>query len=267
MEFNKLFKKNKPIIGMVHLRSLPGSPRFDGDIDGIYEQAEWEAQTLAEAGVDGFIVENQNDEPYQIGEPVPEQFAIMAAIVGRLRKQVEIPIGVNVQFNAWQAEIAMAYACKADFMRVEVFVDTVLMAQGTVQPCAAGLTRLRKALGAENVMLWTDIQTKYTQNILPQPLTQSAQDAEASGSDCLIVTGAATGMATPLDAVGEVKAVSQLPVVVGSGTNFDNVLDVLKVADGVIIGSALKEGGNASNKVSAQAAKAFMDKVDRYRSK
>jgi membrane complex biogenesis BtpA family protein len=167
-------------------------------------------------------------------------------------------VGVNVQFNAWQAEIAIAHTCGASFVRVEVFVDTVISAQGMVHPCSAEITRYRKQLGASGVYLWADIQTKYTANLIPQSLTQSAIDAQNSGADALIVTGAATGQATPLDSVGEVKQACGLPVFVGSGTNIQNVAQTLKVADGVIIGSALKEGGKAENTVSEQAVKDFM---------
>jgi membrane complex biogenesis BtpA family protein len=243
MTLTSLFANHPPIIGMVHLLPLPGSPGYGGDIEAIYEQAEWEAETLANAGVDGFIVENLNDEPYLVG--------------------ANVPVGVNVQFNAWQAELAIAHTCGADFVRVEVFVDTVVMAQGTVQPCSAQLTRYRRALGAEGVQLWADVQTKYTANLVSQPLSQSAIDAKAAGAEALIVTGAATGQATPLEAVAEVKQVVDLPVLVGSGTNIENVRQVLATADGAIVGSSLKEDGSAKNRVSKAATEAFMQAARR----
>ena len=258
MSFATLFTNRKPIIGMVHLLPLPGSPGYREDIDAIYEQAEWEAETLAQAGIDGFIVENLNDEPYLIGESLPEQLALMAGITRLVSRKANVPVGVNVQFNAWQAELAIAHTCGADFVRVEVFVDTVVMAQGLVHPCSAQLTRYRRTLGAQGVQLWADIQTKYTANLVSQPLTQSAIDAKNSGADALIVTGAATGQATPLEAVAEAKQVVDLPVLVGSGTNIDNVRQVLATADGAIVGSSLKEGGSAENKISKTATEAFM---------
>ena len=258
MTFSSLFSNQKPIIGMVHLLALPGSPDYAGDIDAIYEQAEWEAETLAQAGIDGFIVENLNDEPYLVGEPLPEQLALMAGVTRLISRKANVPVGVNVQFNAWQAEMAIAHTCGADFIRVEVFVDTVVMAQGLVHPCSAPLTRYRQALGARGVQLWADVQTKYTTNIVSQPLTQSAIDAKNAGADALIVTGAATGQATPLEAVAEVKQVVDLPVLVGSGTNIENVRQVLTIADGAIVGSSLKKDGSARNKISKAATEAFM---------
>jgi membrane complex biogenesis BtpA family protein len=258
MDLSTFFKQPKPIIGMLHLLPLPGSPRFEGDIKVIYQRAEWEASILADAGLDGIIVENFGDEPYLIGKPTSAQLALMAAITRQVSRSVSIPVGVNVQFNAWQAELAIAYACGATFIRVEVFVDTAISAQGLIQPCSAQITRYRKALDAESVALWADVQTKYTTNFLSQSLMQSALDAEAAGADALIVTGAATGQATPLEAIAEAKQAVSIPVIAGSGTTIENVADVLTVADGAIVGSALKEGGHASNRVSPDAAKAFM---------
>jgi membrane complex biogenesis BtpA family protein len=253
-----LFEGQKPIIGMVHLLPLPQSPGFAGSLDAIHARAESDATALIEAGVQGLIIENFGDEPYLIGEPTPAQLATMAAVASSIRAKTDLPLGINVQFNAWQAEIALAYACRAQFVRVEVFVDSVLSAQGSVAPCSAQITRYRKMLGAGDIQLWADVQTKYTRNMLAQPLTQSAHDAQLAGADALIVTGAATGQTTPLDAVAEVKTVVDIPVLVGSGTTAKNVAEVLAQADGAIVGSALKEGGQASNPVSPERAGAFM---------
>ena len=256
-----LFGNQKPIIGMVHLLPLPETPQFGGSVDDIYARAETDAKTLIEAGVHGLIIENFGDEPYLIDEPTPAQLALMASVTNTIRQMTALPLGINVQFNAWQAEIAIAYTCRAQFVRVEVFVDTVLSAQGMVSPCSAQITRYRKTLGATNIQLWADIQTKYTQNLLPQSLQQSARDAQLAGADVLIVTGAATGQTTPLEAVAEVKQVVDLPVLVGSGASIKNIGAVLAQADGAIVGSALKEGGHAHNPVSRERASVFMAAV------
>ncbi|MEM6283654.1 MAG: BtpA/SgcQ family protein [Chloroflexota bacterium] len=261
MTFSHLFSDQKPVVGMVHLLPLPQTPGFSHSIDDIYERAAQDADALHQAGIDALIVENFGDEPYLIGEPTAPQLALMAGVTTLIRQQVNCPVGVNVQFNAWEAEIALAYACRADFVRVEVFVDTVLMAQGTVQPCAAQIQRYRHALGAMHVQVWADVQTKYTQNIVPQAISQSAIDAQNAGADALIVTGVGTGQATPLDAVREVKSSVDLPVLVGSGTNLETLAETFEVADGAIVGSALKADGNAANAVSVERASAFMQRV------
>ena len=261
MSFASHFTDGPPIIGMVHLLALPETPHFNGRLEAIYTQAEQDARALVEAGIDALIIENFGDEPYYNGEPTAAQFATIAHITTRIRQMTDMPIGINVQFNAWQAEVALAYACDAQFIRVEVFVDTVISAQGQVAPCSAQIMRYRRALGASDMQIWADIQTKYTQNILSQPITQSAIDATQAGADALIVTGGATGQQTPLSVVQEVKTVTTLPVLVGSGTTLDSLGDVLRIADGAIVGSALKKDGNAANPVSRKRTQAFMQKA------
>jgi membrane complex biogenesis BtpA family protein len=265
MTTSDLLASNRPIVGMIHLLALPEAPGYQNSLDAIYERALREAAALEDAGVDALIVENFGDEPYLIGELSPVQLALMAAVTRDIIRTVSLPVGVNCQFNAWQSEVAVAHACKADFIRVEVFVDTVVMAQGQVLPCSAQILRYRHQLDANNISLWADIQTKYTRTLLPQSIEQSALDAQAAGADVLIVTGAATGQSTPLDIVAQVKKVAHIPVVVGSGTTAANASQVLRVADGAIVGSALKVDGKAENEVSAEATRKFMDVVHQGR--
>ncbi|MEM3658399.1 MAG: BtpA/SgcQ family protein [Candidatus Hadarchaeum sp.] len=254
---NILFGDKKPIVGMVHLLPLPGSPRFNGDLDKIYSQALWEARVLQDAGVDAIIVENFNDVPYRISDPELVDFALMAAITREVKNMVRIPVGVNVQFNAWRSELAIACACGADFIRVEVFVDTVITAQGIVLPCSSEIMRYRRSLDSK-VQIWADVQTKHSASLIPKALTQSAIEAQEAGADAIIVTGEATGKATPLESIIEVKKVVTVPVLAGSGTNLENVAQVLKHADGVIVGSFLKEDGMVTNPVSPERARLFV---------
>lgn len=258
MKYLDLFSHKKPIIGMVHLLPLPGTPKFDGNLDAIYKRAEWEAGVLEKKGVDGIIIENYGDEPFDTGEPTPDQLALMAAITYQITQEVNIPVGVNVHFNAWRAEMALAYACKADFVRVEVFVDIVVTGQGIIEPCSAKVTRYKKNLEAKGVYLWADVHPKFSRNLIPMSIVESAVMAEAAGADLLIVSGHVTGQATPLQDVIDVKKAVDLPVVVGSGTNIKNVNDVLAVADGAIVGSVLKEKGDVYNRVSPEAVEAFL---------
>jgi hypothetical protein len=262
--FESVFRSPTPIIGMVHLLPLPGSPGFAGDIRNIYRRAREDAEILCDTGVDALIVENLGDEPYRVGEPEGAQLALMAGVSREIRHHVDVPMGINVQFNAWQAEIDIAYAVEADFIRLEVFVDSVISAQGYVPPCSAEAMRRRKSLGADMLFL-ADIQTKYTRNLLEQPIEQSAKDAEAAGADALIVTGAGTGQATPLGEVEKVRSIASIPVLVGSGTSLENLETTMNTADGAIVGSALKEGSSAMNPVSRENTAAFMNRAEKIR--
>ena len=70
-------------------------------------------------------------------------------------------------------------------------------------------------------------------------------------------------------ATGELKqakdAVGDTPVFANTGVNIDNVAEVLKIADGCVIGSHLKVDGNTWNNIDKARVKRFMDKVRKLR--
>lgn len=258
--FRDCFETRQPAIGMVHLLPLPGSPGYRGNLDLIYERARDDAVALRDAGFDGMLVENFGDEPYLAGAVRLETATCMAAIAKEIAGLISVPLGINVQFNAWKDELAIAMAVQASFTRVEVFVDTSLSSLGLVPPCAAEFCRYRHDLDL-SVLAFADIHTKYTRSLYPSDLETSARRATEAGADALIVTGEATGKATPLDAVEVVKSATSLPVLVGSGVQSLTVGAILKRADGLIVGSSIKEGKNASNPVSPSLAREFMGAV------
>ncbi|MFM7259934.1 MAG: BtpA/SgcQ family protein, partial [bacterium] len=59
-----LFGRSPAIVGMVHLRALPGSPRAELSPREIARIAVEEARTLTEAGFDAILLENMHDAPY-----------------------------------------------------------------------------------------------------------------------------------------------------------------------------------------------------------
>ena len=82
-----LQKMGRPLIfGMVHLRALPGTPRGNLSVGEISQTALREAEVLLENKVDGLIIENMHDVPYQRRDQRgPETVAIMAKIGAEIR--------------------------------------------------------------------------------------------------------------------------------------------------------------------------------------
>jgi membrane complex biogenesis BtpA family protein len=258
-----IFMNQKPVIGVVHLLPLPGSPKFNGDPDVIVKRALEEVKILKQGGVDGIIIENFHDMPFLKGAIPLEQYGLMASILTLARKEVNIPLGVNVHFNDWKAEITLAYTCNAQFIRVEAFVDTVITYNGIVEPCCAEVTRYRKLLGIDksDVQIWADIHPKYSKLLLPILLTYSAKMAEEALADCIIVTGDTTGHETPIDDIKLVKNTVNLPVFAGSGVNLGNLNNTLGIADGIIVGSAFKPSGNTVKRVSLDKITTFVQEA------
>lgn len=65
---NTLFSRSKPIIGVIHVGALPGTPRSSQTVSELVAFAKHEARIYRETGVDGVIVENMHDVPYLRGE-------------------------------------------------------------------------------------------------------------------------------------------------------------------------------------------------------
>ena len=63
--FNKIFQKSHPIIGMIHVQALPGTPNYQGDIQSIIDKALEEARLYKKSGIDALMIENMHDVPYE----------------------------------------------------------------------------------------------------------------------------------------------------------------------------------------------------------
>jgi len=260
----ELFRVKKPIVGMVHLLPLPGSPRYEGlGLDRISERAVQDAKHLESGGVDGLTVENFGDAPYLKANVGPETISTMASIAKEVIDAVEVPVGINVLRNDAKAALAIAYAAGGKFIRVNVFTEAIVGDQGIIEACAPELIRYRRRLGAEEIKIFADVHVKHGALLIPRPIEESAMDAAYRGlADALIVTGPRTGVEPGLEDLMRVKkAVPDRPVLVGSGVSKGNVAKLLKHADGAIVGTSLKAGGVVDNPVDEKRVKALMAAV------
>src|ERR1051326_2288642 len=75
-----LFRDSKPVIGVIHVGALPGTPRGVMSVAELVRQATEGARVYKECGVDGVIIENMHDVPYLKGEVGPEIVAGLGSI-------------------------------------------------------------------------------------------------------------------------------------------------------------------------------------------
>ena len=66
--FRSVFGDKKPVIAMVHLLPLPGTPLYDaeGGVDAIVDAARKDLKALQDADVDAVMFGNENDRPYEL---------------------------------------------------------------------------------------------------------------------------------------------------------------------------------------------------------
>ena len=264
----ELFRVKKPIIGMVHLPPLPGSPRYEGGgIAHILERAVQDAKNLETGGINGLIVENLGDAPYLKTSVGPETISATTLVVRKVIDTVDVPVGVNILRNDVKAALAVAYVTGGRFIRANVFTDTVVTDQGIIEASASELLRYRRYLGAEEIKIFADVHVKYGLPLSPVSIEQSAKEAAYRGlADALIVTGVRTGIEPDLKDLTRVrKAVPDRPLLVGSGATKENILKLLECADGAIVGTSLKVDGITENPVDGGRVKAFMANVEKLR--
>ncbi|MBU8880438.1 BtpA/SgcQ family protein [Bacillus sp. FJAT-29790] len=264
-----IFNVSKPIIGMVHLKPLPGAPHYKGEsIDEMIEFALEDVRRLEEGGVDGLQIENAWDIPF----PKPENFsfetvAAMTAVGVEIAKASKLPLGVNCLANAVIPAIAIAKACKAKWVRSNQWVNAYVANEGIVEGASATAMRYKASLFGDDIKVMADVHVKHGSHsiVADRSLAEQTRDNEFFDADILIATGNRTGDETSLDELIGIKENASLSVIIGSGMTAENAKKILSIADGAIVGSSLKENGNWWERVDIERVKQFMDEVNSLR--
>lgn len=269
--FESLFSKPKPVIGMVHLRPLPGSPLYDPtemDMRRILTIARDEARILEDAGVDGVQVENMWDIPYLPGQEIgPETVAALAVGVYEVARSVTIPTGAECHMNGADLALAAAIAGGAQWIRVFEWCNAFISQSGYIQAIGGKVARMRKALGATEIACLCDVNVKHGSHYIihDRSVEEQAMDVEAQDGDAIIVTGFDTGTPPTVERILSCKNHVKLPILLGSGTTCENAAALLHHADGAIVGSYFKRDGIWKNPVDAKRTRAFMQVVEALR--
>ena len=256
-----LFASPKPVIAMVHVGALPGTPAGGASMAELEAHAVAEARIYREAGVHGVAVENMHDVPYLKGGVGPEITAAMTVLARAVKQACGLPCGIQILAGANREALAVAHAAGLDFVRVEGFAFAHVADEGLIESSAAALLRFRKHVGAERVQVWADVKKKHASHALTADVSigETAAAAEFMRADAVIVTGSATGAECSADDVAEVRARCRLPLYLGSGVTADNLARYWDGADGFIVGSAFKRDGRWSEAVDAARVERFME--------
>jgi hypothetical protein len=248
------------LIGVIHLRPLPGSPRYSGDLQGVIDAAISDTLILAEAGFEGIIVENFGDAPFLPGAVAPVTTAVMTTCALSVRTAAPaLSIGVNVLRNDAESALAVAVGSGADFIRVNVHTGARLTDQGIIEGAAHQTLRQRREWSADRVRLLCDIDVKHSAPLAPRALGEEADELAGRGlADAVLVTGAGTGLRASMKDLDEVLAAVRVPVFVASGVTMETLSEV-RLAHGVIVGSSLRRTGRAGDPVDRDLALRFAE--------
>jgi membrane complex biogenesis BtpA family protein len=266
LDLTQVFGTSKPVFGMIHLAPLPGAPRYSGRMVDVLEQALQDAHALQAAGVDALVIENFNDEPFFTETTEPETVAAMTLAAKTIGEATGLPLGINVLRNSWKAAMGIAAVVGARFVRINVLTDVMITDQGLVTSSAAQLVRYRRMLGADDVLIFADINSKHAVPVAERPLAVVAHDmADRGGADALLVSGhSSADPPRPEDIQTLRAAIPNIPLIIGSGMSLETV-GMLGYVDATIFGFGAKPHLKAP--VDPKMAITFMDAVRELRAK
>lgn len=260
MTFESMFGKPKAIVAMAHFPPMPGQPLYDarGGVTGLVDAVRRDVEILADSGVDAVMFCNEGDRPYrtQVGPEVP---AVMAAAIAEIKRDLELPFGVDILWDPIAA-IGLARAVGAFFVR-EVFTGAYAGDFGIWNTDPAGALEYRRRLGAEDVKLFFNVTAEFAAPVAPRSIGLTARSAVFSSlADAVCVSGVVTGTGVDLADLAAAKEAldGAVPVIANTGVNPATVAEILSVADGCIVGTALKRDGNTWNEVDAERVARFV---------
>lgn len=259
----KILGLNKPIIGMIHVDALPGTPNYKGDVKNIITHAVTEAKLYASCGIDVLMIENMHDVPYLNRNVGPEVISMMSILAYEVKNSSNVPVGIQILAGANKQALASAMASGADFIRAEGFVYAHIADEGFFNSDAGELLRYRKSINAEHVAIFTDIKKKHSSHSITDDtdIIDTAKAAEFFLSDGVIITGSSTGKEPSIEEIKSVKEKISIPVIAGSGITDKNLKTYYSFCDAMIIGSHFKKNGNWMNTLDTKRIEEFLRKT------
>ena len=255
-----LFGEGKPLIAMVHVPPLPGTPLYDAaaGVGGLISAVERDLELLLEAGFDGFLFCNEGDRPYELRAGL-EAAAVMSRVVTECAPR-DRPFGVDFLWDA-NCALAVAVATEASFMR-EVLTGAWESDMGLWQGDAARVLRDRRRLDAEDLAIMMNVTPEFASPIGRRSPAEAARSAVVSSlADAILVSGPMAGAEPGRATLEEVRAAvpDEVPVLLNTGARADTIANYLQVADGCIVGSSLKVDGYTWNPVDGERARRFVE--------
>jgi membrane complex biogenesis BtpA family protein len=248
----------KPVIGMVQLLPLASGSGYAGQsFDSVLENGLSEARILAENGVDVLMVQNLGDVPVAL-HATSVQVAWMTRVTAEIRRQFQLPVGLNLLENDAEAMFAIASAAGADFVRIKIYVGAMMTPFGMETAQAHHAIKARNSWNAGKVSIFADVHDRTGTPISSGGFEEDLEFAVRLGlADGLVLTGKT--YSGTLDLIQRARAkYAGVPILVGGGVTSENFGEVIKTADGAIVSTSMKDSGSAVGGFVPSKVKEFM---------
>lgn len=263
MTIFKNVNKKKLVIGLIHLKPLPGTPLFEeGLFEVSLEKAIKDATALYKGGADGCLVQTV-DRIYPSSDDADYARVSAMAIITYAVKQATGPdfhVGAQIMWNCITPSLGVAKAAGACFTRATALVGTTNSAFGVIDANPLKVQNYRKLIGAQDVGIIAEIQGYHFNWIGDEyAIERRAQMAMMAGADAVEVLDADEDKNNEM--VTRIKATNpNIPVILGGKTDLENVHRRLKHADGALVGSCF-EAGNWGGLIDKSIVKEYVDIV------
>ena len=251
------------VYGVVHLKSLPGSPGNYLTLDEIIELAQEDVNSLVFGGVDGLIIENFGDVPFTKDNVSKRTIASFTKVIENIEYDREIKVGINVLRNDGIAALSIAEATNADFVRINVLNNVMMFTdQGIIEGKAHEIAEFKNTLNKE-IDIYADVFVKHAVPPEGSKIENHTEELiERAGADVVIVTGDGTGHQIDIEDLSKVRdIVPQGRLAIGSGVNVENVDDYVDLADILIVGTSFKVDHDVSKRVDQRSVEQLIQKI------
>lgn len=232
---NKLFDLKPLVIAALH---LPVYPRGNmPSMSQIEDYALSNMATFAVGGMPAVILQDETPSPERAR---PETLTMMAALARLLKKEYPaIELGIIIEAHDPLAALAVAFASGASFVRIKVFVGSMLKSSGIQMGCGIEASEYRHLLNSEDLQILADVHDRTGTPMGNVSIEKASRWAANTGANGLVLTGSSFNDSLQIIQSVRNNGVNK-PLILGGSATVDNVSEALKVADGVIVSSALK---------------------------
>ncbi|MDX9864874.1 MAG: BtpA/SgcQ family protein [Anaerolineaceae bacterium] len=229
------------VIGAFHLPPFPGSQHPSAQpVSVAVDHALRNIEKAVKAGVPAIYLQDLGDTP--VATSIQPHAAAALAVVGTAvrREFPDLALGICMMSHGCKEPLAIAQAIGAQFVRLKVYVGVMVKAEGVLEGLAYEAIQYRAQLHAKDVEILADIYDRTGKPLGRMPLEEEARWAAVHcRADGLILTG--SNFDESMQMLSEVKAAALgVPLLLGGGANTENVKEVFRIADGVIVSSAFK---------------------------
>lgn len=250
----------KCIIGMIHLLPLPGNPLGETKLEDVVEQAVEDARALESGGADAVLVQNRGDRAFAANHAPPDVVAAMGAVAREVVGSTTLPVGVHVLRNDTIASLAVAKVSGAGFVRAAVLTGESPSAQGRLKGDPHATLRYRRAIGANDVMVFADISSMHNRTPVAEAPGAADEAVFFGSADAVVVSHPSTEEA--ISVAGRVRGSVNAPVLIGGHADHRNISELLEYADGAIVGGAFERRARQAG-IEVDLVREFVRRVRR----